>query len=124
MARAIPSRKSNVLVKAYKQCYEQLLSYGFTAQLIRTDNEVSQKLIEAITGHHLEYQLASQGDHRKNPAERAIKDFKAHFISVRNGADDEFPPWAWDLLLPLTELTLNLLRASRINPLVSAYTQL
>jgi len=70
------------------------------------------------------YQLASPGDHQLNYAERAIiQTFKAHFISTRSGADPDFPPNCWDLLLDHAVITLNLLRPFRINPKISAYTQ-
>ena len=47
------------------------------------DNEVSKILIKYIEKEaKINYQLVSPGDHRDNPAERAIKTFKAHFISI------------------------------------------
>merc|ERR1712025_311628 len=58
------------------------------------------------------------------PAERAIRDVKAHFISIRSIACPNFPTNCWDLLLPHTEDTLNLLRPSKTNPSISAYTSL
>ena len=70
----------------------------------------------------LDYQIAPPGDHRNNPAEGAIKHAKAHFISVRACAGRDFDERGWDLLLPHTEHTLNLLRPSKINPLISART--
>ena len=120
----IKSRKSSELVRALKICYEELKSYGFEAEILRLDNEISKELIATIKEEQLEYQLASPGDHRNNPAEKAIQNFKAHFISIREGTDDDFPTDGWDLLLPITELTMNLLRPSKINPRISAYTQL
>jgi hypothetical protein len=47
--------------------------------------------------------------HRCNWAERAIKTFKDHFLSILGGVDQFFPPYLWDLHLPQAELTLNLL---------------
>ena len=48
--------------------------------------------------------------HRHNVAEVAIKNFKAHFISILAGVDNDFPVRLWDKLLPQAELTLILLR--------------
>ena len=56
-------------------------------------------------------------------AEHAIKEFKNHFISILSGADPDFPTNCWDLLMPQTIITLNLLRDSKIQPGLSAYAQ-
>ena len=59
--------------------------------------------------------------HRRNAAERAIRTFKAHFLSILAGVDQDFPSNLWDLLLPQTEMTLNMLRECRTNPEMSAW---
>jgi hypothetical protein len=58
--------------------------------------------------------------HRCNRAERAIRTFKDHFVSILVVVDQSFPPYLWDLLLPQAELALNLLRQSTLNPWISA----
>ena len=50
--------------------------------------------------------------------------FKNHFVAILCGTDPDFPLHIWDRLLPQALLTLNLLRASRINPRLSANAQL
>ena len=62
--------------------------------------------------------------HRRNAAERAIRTFKNHFIAGLCSTDKGFPLTLWDKLLPQAELTLNLLRGSRVNPKLSAWAQL
>jgi hypothetical protein len=119
----IKSRKSDELVKAYQTCYNTLKNRGLIARLMRIDNEVSKTLIEAIEKDNLKLQIASPGDHRLNPAERAIQSFKAHFISTRSGTNNNFPKNRWDLLIPMVVLTMNMLRPSKINPAISAHTQ-
>ena len=64
------------------------------------------------------------GCHRRNAAEVAIRNFKAHFLSVLAGVADDFPPSLWDRLLPQTEITINLIRQSNATPNVSAYAHL
>ena len=59
--------------------------------------------------------------HRRNAAERAIRTFKAHFLSGLATCDPNFPISEWDRLLPQAEMTLNMLRTSRIHPKLSAY---
>ena len=62
--------------------------------------------------------------HRRNSAERAIQTFKNHFIAGLASTDPNFPLSNWCRLLPQAELTLNLLRHSRLNPKLSAYALL
>jgi hypothetical protein len=54
-------------------------------------------------------------------AERAIRTFKTHFITGLCSTDPDFSFCLWDELLPQAELTLNLLRGSRLNPRISAW---
>jgi hypothetical protein len=58
--------------------------------------------------------------HHKNKAERMIRRFKNHFLSILAGVDASFPPYLWDFLLPQAELTINLLRQSVVNQKMSA----
>ena len=67
------------------------------------------------------YQLVPTDVHRRNIAERAIRTFKAHFLSILSGIPPSFPNYLWDKLLPQTELSLNLLRQATIAPLLSAW---
>jgi hypothetical protein len=50
--------------------------------------------------------------------------FKNHFVAGLCSVDKQFPMHLWCELLPQATLTLNLLRTSRINPTISAATQL
>jgi hypothetical protein len=67
------------------------------------------------------YQLTPPGIQRINAAERAIGTFKSYFIAGLCTTDPNFPLHLWDRLLPQAELTLNLLRGARLNPLLSAH---
>jgi hypothetical protein len=71
-------------------------------------------------------ELVPPGCHRRNAAEVAIRNFKAHFLSVLAGVADDFPPSLCDCLLPQTEITINLIRQSNANatPNVFAYAHL
>ena len=101
---------------AFNSCYKTLTDNGFTAREIRLDNEISSEFIEHINAANLNYQLASPGDHRTNPAEHAIQTYKAHMIANLSGADLSFPQDCWDLFIPQLNITLNLLRSSRYQP--------
>jgi hypothetical protein len=52
--------------------------------------------------------------------ERAIRTAKNHLAAMWYSTDDNFPLYLWDKTIPQAELTLNLLRGSRINPKLSA----
>jgi hypothetical protein len=57
--------------------------------------------------------------HRRNAAERAISTFKEHFVSRLSSVDPTFSLHLWERLLPQAEITLNLLRTSRLHPQLS-----
>ena len=59
--------------------------------------------------------------HRRNAAERAIRSFKAHFLAILSGLASDFPRNLWDLLIPQTEMTLNMLRQAAPDPAISAW---
>jgi hypothetical protein len=89
------------------------------------DNEVSTGNKAMIKGDFkIQMDLVPPGCHRRNTAEVAIQKFKAQFLSVLTGVAEDFPIQLWDLILPQTEITLNLLRQSNAAPSVSAPTHL
>ena len=122
-ATPIKSREAAEIKRGFKEAYMHLVKNGFNAKIVRLDNEISKILIKYIEEEAgIKYQLVSPGDHRDNPAERAIRTFKAHFIAMLSGTDPDYPPKAWDLLLPQAVTTLNFLNRSRIQPKLSAYS--
>jgi len=72
----------------------------------------------------IDFQLVPPGMHRCNAAERVIRTWKNHFIAGLCTTDPNFPLFLWDTLVTQANLTLNLLRASRLNPKLSSYAQL
>eukprot|EP00957_Ditylum_brightwellii_P044649 3384943-Ditylum_brightwellii.AAC.1 len=81
-------------------------------------------MMKAITKEKIKLQLAPPHVHRTNAAERAIQTFKDHFIAGLCNVHPQFPSQLWDHLLPQACMTLNMLRPSRINPQISAETQM
>ena len=69
----------------------------------------------------MDFQLVPTDIHRRNAAEKAIRNFRAHFLAVLSGVDPDFPQFLWDLLLVQTETTLNFLRQSTFNRTISAW---
>ena len=93
---------------------------GLKPQLQPLDNEVSDILREFMQDEDIQFQLTPAGLHRRNNAERAIQTFKNHFIAGLCSTPPNFPLNLWDKLIPHALLTLNILRASRVNPKLSA----
>ena len=50
--------------------------------------------------YKIKLELVPPGTHRRNAAEVAIRNFKAHFLSVLAGTSHDFPLSLWDKLLP------------------------
>ncbi|GAX14227.1 hypothetical protein FisN_1Hu418 [Fistulifera solaris] len=112
------------LVTAYKKLHNRLVRGGLRPRLQRLDNEASHELKEFMTDEGIDYQLVPPAVHRRNAAERAIRTFANHFIAGLCSTDVNFPLHLWDQLIPQAEITLNLMRGSRINPNLSAFAQL
>ena len=67
------------------------------------------------------YQLVPPNIRRRNVAERAIRTFKEHFLAVLAGVDPIFPKFMWCNLFVQTDLTINLLRQTTLNPSMSSW---
>ena len=118
------NRTAGEMIRAYQVIINRLRDAGIQPKQHILDNECSAEFKEAIKNNGMTHQLVPPNDHRRNHAERAIQTFKAHFISILCGVDDNFPISLWCRLLPQAEMTLNLLRPSRTTPNVSAYAHL
>ena len=118
------NRTAGEMVKTYNNLIRRLKKCGITPKHQILDNEISAEYKEAMAEHNITYQLVPPHDHRRNMAERAIQTFKAHFISILCGVDENFPLHLWCRLLPQAEITLNMLRSSTITPNISAHAHL
>ena len=124
MAEPIKSRHTEDLISGFSTCYKVLTDRGFTAKTLRCDNEISSEIKNTLTHNNITWELVPPRNHRTNPAKRAIQTYKNHFIALLSGAYPTFPTNAWDHLIPLANITLNLLRQSKIQPKLSAYAQI
>ena len=122
LVEPLKSRKDAELTRAYHVLMMRLKTAGIVPRKHVLDNEVSSAMTDVIRDKYkMEMELVPPGCHRRNAAEVAIRNFKAHFLSVLAGVADDFPLTLWDRLLPQTEITLNLLRQSNATPTVSAH---
>ena len=117
------SRKVPQLVKGFEECYDELKSKGIIAQMVRLDNGNLERMIAEFKKQGLDYQLASPGNHCVVDAERYIGIFKNRFIVIRSGTDPAFQQKGWSHLICHAVITVNMLRPSRNNLYISAYTQ-
>ena len=88
------------------------------------DNEISTELKNAFKKYKIKYECVPPKIHRRNTAERAIQTFKNHFLAGLATCDPKFLITELDRLLQQAEITLNLLRQSRQNTKLSAYSHL
>jgi hypothetical protein len=114
------SRSASERVKAYDTIHQELTVKGIKLKLQTLDNEASAALKNFLTANDVDYQLVPPHCHLRNAAERAIRTFKEHFVAGLSSVDPTFPLHLWDRLLPQAEITLNLLRTSRLHPQLSA----
>ena len=123
LVKPLKSRKDAELTRAYHVLVMRLKNAGIVPRRHVLDNKVSSAMKDVIRDKYkMEMELVPPGCHRRNAAEVAIRNFKAHFLSVLAGVADDFPLTLWDRLLPQTEITLNLLRKSNATAIVSAHS--
>jgi hypothetical protein len=120
---AIKNKSQECLHAAYTKVHEQIKAAGLKLNFQIMDNECSQLLKEYMTKSEIDFQLVPPANHRANAAERAIQTAKHHFIAGLCTCPSNFPLNQWDKLVPQAELTLNLMRGSRMNPKQSAWEQ-
>jgi hypothetical protein len=116
----IKSKSGAEWVKAFGVVFDEMTVKAFRPKLQTMDNEASAALKNHFTEKEMNYQLVPPYYHRSNAAERAIRTFKENFKAGLATVDPDLPAHLWDSLLPQVEITLNLLRASRLHPQLSA----
>ena len=95
----------------------RLKQAGIIPQKHILDNEMYNAMKNIISDEYkMKLELVPQGCHRRNAAEVAIQNFKAHFLSVLADTATRFPPALWDRLLPQAKVTVNILRQSNSTP--------
>ena len=120
-AEAIKNREATTLTAAWEKLNEYYSRAGIKPSTWVLDNEISSDVKAAFQKANVTYQLVPPKSHRANAAERGIQTIKNHFKAGLASVDPDFPIKEWDRLLPQANLTLNLLRAARTNPKLSAH---
>ena len=118
------SREAGELLRAFTTVTGILTNAGFKPCLHTIDNECPQSLTQYMYTKSIDFQRTPPGIHRRNAGERAIRTYKNHLIAGLATTHPDFPLSLWDYLIEQSNITINLLRGSRMNPKLSAYAQI
>ena len=124
LVKAIANVDDRSIFAAYKEIFETLEAKGYKPKMNVMDNQATKYIKKFLTKKECDLQLVGPHNHHINAAERAIQTFKDAFIAALATTDRDFLLQLWDKLAPQVQDTLNLLRASRINPNILAYEAL
>ena len=119
------SRSGPELLAALQRAIKFFTDHGAKPlRIVRMDNEISAPMETWLDDSVIELELTPVAQHRTNRAERAIRTWKGHFIATLAGIDPECPLALWEDFIEQAELTLNIMRSSPINPMISAWEAL
>ena len=125
LVEPIKNRSNAELTRTYSTLMSCLHKVGVAPRKHVLDNKISASMKALITEKYkMVYKLVPLGCHCRNVAEVAIRNFKAHFLSILAGVADDFPFKLWGKPLPQAKITINLLRQSNATPAISAYAHL
>ena len=116
----LKSGKKEELLRAYKEVYSWCKSRGFKPQLHKMDNETSKYVKDFIEIQQTSQQNTPPYIHRTNPAKRSLQTYKSCIKSTIAFLPPTFPITLWCNLLPQIDLSVNIVRKCRQNPLLSA----
>jgi len=121
LATPIAGLDDKSIFEAYKTRFRELEAKGFKPKLNVMDNQATKHIKQFLTENECKLQLVEPHNHRVNASERAIQTFKDAFIAALATTDSDFPLQLWDKITPQVQDTLNLMRASSVDPTKSAY---
>jgi hypothetical protein len=124
LVKPIANVKDHRIFAAYTEMFESLEAKGYKPKMNVMDNQATKYIKKFLTKKECNLQLVEPHNHHVNAAGWAIQTFKDAFIAALATTDREFPLQLWDRLAPQVQDTLNLIRASRINPNILAYEAL
>ncbi len=110
LVEPMKSRKDEEMICAYNALLLQLKRAGIVPKKHVFNNKVSDNMKNHIRDTcKFNIELVAPGCHQRNAAEVAIRNFKAHFLSILVGVANDFLPSLWDRLLPQTKIRINLI---------------
>jgi hypothetical protein len=105
------------IYNAYKKYFEDLTAKGFKPKLNVMDNQATGHIKKYLTENDCKLQIVEPHNHCVNAVEWAIQTFKGVFIASLATTDSDSPLQLLDRLTPQVEDTLNMLRASCVDPI-------
>jgi hypothetical protein len=111
-------------IATFTEVFAIMRAWNYQPALNVMENECSKAVEKHICTNRMTIQLVPSHNHRVNTAKQAIGTFKEHFVAALATVNNLCPLQLWDEFLPQVELTLNMLRFSRRNPLISANQKL
>ena len=117
-----PLRKCKNRLVAYDAIMQQLKENNLLVDLQILENECSKEYQATIRDRWgVKFQRVPPDMHRRNAAEKFVRKLKARFLAILTGIAHDFPHHLWDILLPHTKMTLNLMQQATANPSISAW---
>ena len=116
------SRSTDDLITTRRAVLARMKSQSIVPKHQILDNKISQAYKEEIFLTDMTYQLVPPNNHRRNIAEKAIQNWKDHFVSVLSVTAATFLRHLWFQVIPQVERQLLLLRQSNMFPKISAYS--
>ena len=117
----IKSRDKKELLRAYTEVYSFCQKRGFKPKLHKLDNDTSRDVEEFIASQKTDIQYTPPDMYRTNPAKRAIQTWKSCKKSSLASLPKDFPISLWCRMCPQVDLSVNIIRKCRQNPLLSAW---
>ena len=106
----------------FNACHSKLTKHGHSIKWFILDNECPNNLKLSILKTDYNFKLVLPHHHIRNATERAIWAANTYLLAGLATCDPYFLITEQDCLLRQSEITLNLLRTSRINLKLSSWT--
>ena len=96
----LKNRTAAELVRAYRATYDFYFALGFSPSIQMLDNETGKELKLFFQEIKVKTEYVPPNNHRRNRAERAIQEWKGHFIAGLCTLDPDFKMSLWCELVP------------------------
>ena len=118
------NRTAGYITQAWNNLHQVFEQSGIAPNTYIMNNETSGEFMRSLKDKGLKYQLVPPNSHPRNLEEWDIQTWNKYFKAGLASVDPNFPLSEWDILIHQTNITLNLLHSSRLNPKMSTYTHI
>ena len=124
LARSLKIKIRQDLTTVIEETHNHLENRGCRPKFQAIDNEISNQLTKMLQGIKIKIHHALPHCCQRNAVEIAMRTFKNHFITVVCMTHSQFTMKLWCSFLHQAEMTLNMTRPHRHNPLILTYVSL